>query len=289
MKDQIRILVRGAYDLQKLRIAMGNRLAVNFRSKLGQKPGESEKVLPAEAAEILDVLRSSYGRLSDGLADNIRSLSLRNFKGDSIISSFTEYVLVAQYIELERSEREHFKRIEQVLSEVPIYNAYLKDVKGIGPHMAAVIISEIDISKATYPSSIWKYSGLDVGPDGRGRGRYVEHLIDVAYIDKDGNDAIRKSITFNPWLKTKLVGVLGSSFLRCGPNPYRQVYDDYKNRIENMEEHADKSRGHRHNMAIRFMVKRFLVDLYIVWRELDGLPVAEEYSVAKLGMEHKVA
>ena len=34
------------------------------------------------------------------------------------------------------------------------------------------------------------------------------------------------------------------------------------------------------------MVKRFLVDLYINWRTLEGLPVVEEYAVAKLGMTH---
>ncbi len=34
--------------------------------------------------------------------------------------------------------------------------------------------------------------------------------------DKDGKPAQRKSITFNPFLKSKLIGVLGSSFLRAG-------------------------------------------------------------------------
>ena len=53
-----------------------------------------------------------------------------------------------------------------------------------------------------------------------------------------------------------------------------------------MPEHAEKSDAHIHNMAVRFMVKRFLVELYAEWRKLEGLFVADEYSVAKLGMEH---
>jgi hypothetical protein len=42
-------------------------------------------------------------------------------------------------------------------------------------------------------------------------------------------------------------------------------------------------------MAVRYAVKRFLVDLHYKWRALEGLPVSEEYSVAKLGIIHKKA
>lgn len=35
------------------------------------------------------------------------------------------------------------------------------------------------------------------------------------YIDKDGKEQMKKSLTYNPFLKTKLVGVLGSAFLRA--------------------------------------------------------------------------
>ena len=82
--------------------------------------------------------------------------------------------------------------------------------------------------------------------------------------------------------------MLGSSFVKT-QGPYREVYDNYKNRIANMPAHAEKTKGHRNNMAIRYTVKRFLIDLYAAWRKLEGLPVAEEYSKAKLGIEHKVA
>ena len=288
-RDTIREMVRGAYDLQELRIASGNRLVADFRSRAGQGPGKKSDTLDKEAVEIIDVLRGSYGRLTDGVADNIRSLRARNFRGDKVISDYAVFCLVKEYLNLERSEKEHFADVGEVLMECPVYSKWMKDVKGVGPQMAGVIISEVDITKATYPSSIWKYAGLDVGPDGRGRGRYAEHLVDVDYVDKDGNDATRKSITFNPFLKTKLVGVLASSFLRVGPNPYREIYHNYKARLEASPKHQEKSKGHRHSMAKRYMIKRFLVDLYVAWRELEELPVAQEYSVAKLGMEHGAA
>jgi hypothetical protein len=198
---------------------------------------------------------------------------------------------VDNYLELEQQEKNHFKRLGHILKDYPIYNDFLHGVTGIGPAMAGVIISEIDITKAEYPSSLHKYAGLDVAADGQGRSRRPEHLEDSEYEAKDGTIKTKKGITFNPFLKTKLVGVLGSSFLKQSPDKceYRKVYDDYKHRLEHMDAHKEKSKGHRHNMAIRYMVKMFLVDLYNAWRPLEGLPVAPTYSEAKLGKVHKIA
>lgn len=281
-KAQIRFLTRGAYDIQKLRIEAGNRLSGNFKAKLGQGPGQSETELEKEAKEILKVLRLSYTRITDGVVEWNKP---NVFKGDEVISTFTELCLVANYVQLERQERDHFNRLEAVLPTIPIYEHFLRDVKGIGPAMAAVIISEIDIEKAEYPSTIWAYAGLDVGPDGRGRSRRKEHLVKREYKDKDGKTQERDSITFNPFLKTKLIGVLGPSFLKTG-SPYRKYYDEYKHRLQHRPDLEEASKARIHNMAIRYMVKSFLRDLYKEWRELEGLPVAPSYSEAKLGIKH---
>lgn len=152
--------------------------------------------------------------------------------------------------------------------------------------MSGVIISEIDISKCKYASSLWMYSGLDVASDGAGRSKKKEHLVEFSYIDREGKEQTKLGITFNPFLKTKLVGVLGPSFLRSGNEKYTECYYNYKNRLENHPLHKEKTKLHRHNMAIRYMVKRFLVDLYYDWRTLEGLPVEKEYSEGKLGMKH---
>ena len=36
-------------------------------------------------------------------------------------------------------------------------------------------------------------------------------------------------------------------------------------------------------MATRYAVKMFLRDLWVAWRQLEGLPVSEPYEVAFLG------
>ena len=284
MKAKLRTMVRGAYDLQKLRIQMGNRIAGNFKAKLGQDPGSSEDELEINAKLILANLRQRYKRITDGLT---QLPSMQRFKGDDVIDSYTELCLVAQYVELLSAEERQFRRLKNVLQEFSIYTDFLEGVKGIGPAMAGVIISEIDISKARHPSSLWKYAGLDVAEDGHGRSKRKEHLVDVDYTNKDGEAATKKGITFNPFLKTKLIGVLGSSFLRQGSPGYREIYDDYKHRLQNHWKHKDKSLGHRHNMAIRYMIKMFLIDLHGVWRQLEGFPASAPYDEAKLGLQHK--
>lgn len=281
--SNLKTIVRGAYDIQKLRIQMGNRIVGNFKTKLGQEPGKDEDTLDQDGKDILKSLRLCYDKITDGVKTFPRST---NFKGNEVISDYTELCLVHQYLDLEKSEKQHFYKLGNVLESYPIYTEYLKNVKGVGPAMAGVIISEIDITKAKYPSSLHMYAGLDVAEDGKGRSKRKEHLIDVKYIDKDGNEQTKKSITFNPFLKTKLIGVLGSSFLRAGDNKYSIIYKNYKHRLENHAVYKDESKAHRHNMAVRYMVKEFLKELYVEWRTLEGLEVSEPYEVAKLGYAH---
>jgi len=349
-KENLKIFVRGAYDLQKLRIQMGNRIDANFKARLNQKPGEKEETIDEEGKQMLKQIRDSYKKITDGLKTFPRQAT---FKGDGIISSFTELCLVDQYVSLESQEESHFKRLSWMLNDYKIYTEYLKDVKGIGPAIAGVLISEIDIERSKHPSSIWKYAGLDVvaewqldhvesfiNPDniayrwpknkplhvygqqhmfsliknsesphelrifykfktltatlvyqfigdGRGRSKRKEHLVSINYVNRDGEDAVKLGITFNPWLKTKLVGVLASSFLRAGDNQYSQIYRDYKTRLENHPDHIEKTKGHRHNMALRYMIKMFLIDLHKNWRRIEGLPVSTSYNEGKLGKLHK--
>lgn len=286
-RELIRPIVRGAYDLQKLRIQMGNRLVANFKHKLGQLPSQSEEeALEGKELEVLQILRLSYKRITDGVVEKRRKLLPKEFEPDGLISNYTELSLVDQYVELLLSEQRTFKLVKEGLEEFPIYTNYLKGVKGIGETLAGVIISEIDIHAAKYPSSIWKYAGLDVAGDGQGRSRKKEHLVKRAYTSKEGEELERDSITFNPFLKTKLLGVMAPSFIKSKNEKYAPMYYDYKHRLENHPNHVEKTKLHRHRMALRYIAKHFLIDLYNEWRPLEGLEVAPSYQEAKLGHIH---
>ncbi len=383
----IRAMVRGNYAIQKLRIQMGNRITMNFKHKLGlNTDGMSESEMADASLMVLKKIRESYARITDGIVvsgeegDLVTAGKLppaKKFKGDDLISSYAELVLVDQYIKILIDEELNFHNMESVLSGIPIYDKFLADIPGCGNKMAAVIISEVDIAKAEYPSSLEAYAGLDVILVGKynndkgvekiinpaeidiwfeqnaealtneedvqmlaegkypvtitseGRSRKSHALVKREYVNKDGVKAIRDSISFNPFLKTKLIGVLGPAMLKTGKiyidnermgaakrlelamsegmkkptgknvkqevldylkqkhsvtidyGPYAGIYYDYKNRIENEQPHLTP--GHRHNMAIRYMIKQFLKDLYKTWRGLEGLVVADTYEEAKLG------
>jgi hypothetical protein len=155
-----------------------------------------------------------------------------------VISDFTELVLVHQYESLEKQEREHFRHLGEALEELPIFTEWLDKQRGIGPAMAAVMVSYFDIHKAERPSQFWALAGLDVGPgletdpgNKLARSRRKEHLVEREYVDRNGEVKKKMSTTFDPWLQSRLLGVLGGSLLRSG-SPYRKHYDDYRHRIE---------------------------------------------------------
>jgi len=247
----------------------------------------SEKELEDEAKQYLVIVRQEYERITDRyvLAQANKYLKV-DFTEYSIITDAAMLLFIDDYEKQLANETNMGKVIAKIVQEHPMWEAFLEGVKGCGPLMSAVILTEFDITKAPRISNFWSYAGLDVADDGRGRGRYKEHLVDQEYTDADGKEQTKKGITFNPFLKTKLVGVLGSCLLKT-KGTYKEVYDNYKHRLENHATHKDKTKGHRHNMAVRYMVKMFVQDLWLKWREAEGLTITAPYSEAKLGMKHK--
>lgn len=279
----LRAMERGAYDIQKIRIESGNRLIANFMSKLGVKPSAKKESAGKDEKKILDLLKVSYRRITDGVAKRLPSM--KDFKGDELVSDYTELCLLDQYFDLVAKEDKHFRQIEKILHRFPLYTEYLMHVKGCGPAMSAILISEIDLRISKYPSSIWKYVGLDVAPDGKGRSKRKEHLVEKEYVAKDGTVKTKMGITFNPLVKAKFAGVLASSFLRLRA-PHSDHYYNYRNRLENHPEHKDKTDMHKHKMACRYMIKQFFIDYYTNGRRILGLEVFRPYHEAKLGIVH---
>lgn len=299
-------LVRTLYDVQHERIQTGNRICAEIKNRLGQKPGQSEAELEKEAKDYLRQARAEFKRITDAFVLNQAHKYLKVDFGDYEIITDAGMLVFVELYESQLAHEEHMgKVIAKIVSQHPLWPAFLEQVRGCGPLMSAVILSEFDIHKAERISQFWSYAGLDVAADGRGRGRHKEHLVDQTYTDKDGKEQTKKGIRFNPFLKTKLVGVLASSFLKQPADDckYRKVYDDYKHRLEHHTKYGvknDESRkaeakakgtkytpvGHRHNMAMRYCIKIFLQDLWLAWRLIEDLPVTQPYHDAVLGHKH---
>jgi len=273
-----------------------------------------------EAKKLLEELKKSYKNLMAGVARNRTLPSEKGFQGDVLISSHPELTLVDNYMALERQEAAQFRRLELQLERFPIWTHYLRSGSpcfwaggeakqiGIGPAMGGILTGWIDPHKARHVSSVWKFCGLDVAADGRGRSWRQEHLVEKEYRDKRGQLKTRMSVTYDPWVKTKLMGVLAGSFIRLDA-PWRQVYDGYKHRlvtdpgrvkVELAEWKRRHDRGEDVSMlwppgrvekaAKRYMIKQFLMELWVMWRQLEGLPVTDPYAVAVLGQRpHRAA
>lgn len=297
MDHIVRKLTRMAYDVQELRIATGLRVVAQFNSRFSALKSADESDPDAadrERDKLLKMIVQSYERVTDGVVATARK---KFYKFDSILTNETELWFVENYLDILKQEEGAFQRLAKALKTFPFYTEYLSDVRGIGPAMAGVIISELDPYKAKYPSSFWKYAGLDVvqvkdkeSGDIRyeGRSRREAHLVEVPYIDKHGDPAVRRGISYNPWLKSKLLAVLGPSFLRAGNERYVRIYQDYKHRQMNRPELQDNVaiKAISHKRALRYMVKHFLIDLHMAWRAHEGLQVSVPYHEAKLGLTH---
>ena len=287
MDTTIRPVVRAVYDLQKVRISVGNRIAASFHARFGINPSEKVDPKDPEDQKIFKKLKTEYKRITDGYIANDKKITKQTFTPTDIFRNYAEFELVSNYFQLLGNEERFFNTLAKYVEATPLWNEFLVDVRGIGPAMTGVLLSEVSIEKCTYASTLWKYAGLAVEADGQGQSRKEAHLVDREYIAKDGSVKTRKSITFNPFLKTKLVGVLGPSFLKQPADKckYRKLYDDYKHRLQQRPDWQDKTDGHRHNAAVRYAVKMFLLDLWVVWRKLEGLPTPDPYHVAKLGLQ----
>jgi hypothetical protein len=246
------------------------------RATAREKPGVPER-LSDPVRQSLSVLARAYydyqrermgldGRLGQKKDGEIKkNIPVRD---DAMLASLMERREACMTM-----EEELFKDMAKVVKTHPLWKEFLKGVKGCGESIAAVIITEFDINKAPTVSNLWSFAGLAPGKDRKVKGQ---------------------KCCFNQFLRAKLCGVLGSSFLKCN-SPYRLYYDDMKHRLESADwgtaskNPTDKKRpkaGHQHKAATRYMVKMFLKDLYVAWRTLEGLPVREPYQEEYLGRKH---
>jgi len=253
LREALRQEVRFFYDLQRIRIAQKNRVS---------------RRLEFDDA----VLEKKHRKWFDAEGEHIRAL-----------------------------ERSALRSVKALCQKFAVY-PWLEAVKGVGPTISGVILSEFDIRIAVRPSQFWAFAGLHVEDQHSPKPRKGEKL------------------RWNRWLRSKLLKVLGDCLLKANNPVYRPIYDDYKSRLQNrlgpcsccggtgkakdaetkkekpcwncdggkLADRAPwgKSDAHRHQAAIRYAVKMFVLDLWKAWREAEGLPVVPPYHEAKLGLKH---
>ena len=146
-------------------------------------------------------------------------------------------------------------------------------IKGLGEGgLNAQLLAQIDdIGKFDTVSKLWAFSGYSV---------------------KDGHRIYSmpgEKCPFNKHLKS-VIWLIGDQFVKQRTPIYRDLYDKAKEeyRIQHPVKIIENGKtkynnGHIDNMARRKTVKIFLQHLWVIWRNLEGLPVSEPYVKAILG------
>lgn len=163
----------------------------------------------------------------------------------------------------ERIETQAFGEFLVELEKETIWG-WLKKQKGIKETLAAKLVSRIDINLTPRVSNLWSLAGFSVV---NGHAPKLEQ---------------GKKRTWDGRLKAAC-WLVARSFMLCN-SPYRVHYDKAKEKFQ--AAHPDWTKLHIHRAATGKMIKFFLSDMWIAWRELEGLPVSDPYPVAILGHQN---
>jgi hypothetical protein len=159
------------------------------------------------------------------------------------------------------------KRLLQECTKRPDHR-WMKKFPGIGPVTEAALLSKVDIHKADTVSSLWRFCGLGVEPDGT-RQRPMK----------------RKKRTYCAFLKTILIHNLGTLAListRRSPGQkskhfvypqYRALYDTFRSYYA--KNRSTWSKTHVHNAAVRRVVKEYVKHLWLRWRQEHKLSTSK--------------
>jgi hypothetical protein len=187
-----------------------------------------------------------------------RLAALENETDEASVSTHLRYNRWhKRFMELEKELNDDIKAEAE---GIPIVEC-LCAVKGVSFTLAAKLVGMIDIERAPTISALWRYAGYAVINGERERPTKGEKLHYNSRLKKD-------------------CYLVGSSFLKCS-SPYREFYDSAK--LDYETKRPEWTKGHRHNAAMRRMIKIFLAHLWMTWRELEGLTTEPPYIIGRNG------
>ena len=210
----------------------------------------------------------------------------------------------------ESFEEDIKKLLDAEIVNHEIYTKYLSGIQGIGTIISSALVAYIgDISKFDNISKLWQEAGL-------GMNYYCEQCKEPTYkiktyTDKTGKKKNAKQLSPQtvcqecgcktvPVIQRRTMGYMsnwndkfkvllwkvGQSFVKqsAKKSGYRRLYDSIK--AEERRKHPQKIKangktkyndGHINNMTLRKVEKIFLANLWMKWREMDGLTVGVPY------------
>jgi hypothetical protein len=257
-----------ALQLQKLRITTSNRIY----SAIVERYIRSHPDYPLLLAKRKD---ASFDRKETAvmvkklLKEQLAAIGLE----ESELNELYEQTLDSNetYSAIVKTENNAFKLLEPELKTQPIFT-WFQQVRGLGTKNGIKLLMYIrDIRRFDNPSKLRKYCGTDPGAK---QMRGVQS-------------------SYKPELKGFMLGQLADNFIKSN-SQYKRVYDDKKAYYTRLhpEVLAEKVKGKKltrddwtkmkiHRYAIKAMINRFLVELWVAWYQAEGLePPTTPYILA---------
>jgi hypothetical protein len=221
--------------------------------------------------------------------------------------------LIWYYKSLYSTEKNLAVKLDGWSREHPLRKNYLSKIRGIGPILSSGIIAWLSpIERFSNISKLWAYCGLSavhyeseceeghkiissspltVCPVRVKKGDKIEvcgaKILKSEKVNSPPKRKVGYFISYNQKLKTFMWKV-ASSFVKqpSEKSIYRKLYEEkkayYTNRpdlAKDLKEGKKGAKAHVNAMAMRFVEKRFLADLWVYWRTMEGLPVTKPYAI----------
>jgi hypothetical protein len=222
-------------------------------------------------------------------------------------------LLGSLYASAWRQEQEMMQQMERLIEAHPAWE-WMSGVKGVGPTLAARLLTRLDIGRAKSPAAFWSYCGLSTVPaeqfvcpecgaetvaerntrfraghPARGGGARCPgsfRPIGTAPGERVAQPRPRHGERARYDMEAKKVCYLiGVSFVRCG-GEYREHYDERRAYLQ--AQHPEWAAKRIHMAAMRATVKRFLVHLWTAWTAATQ-PVSETVSSSTSRTGHRDA
>lgn len=236
---------------------------------------------PRKLADLWQVYLAWFEFMELRKRHTLRALSILRGKSKMNVVFEAEAIAVANQI-CETYRKEMIRIAKETVGEIW---EHLTSIKGLKEgNLAAQLLAQIDdISKFDSVAALWRYSVGGVTDDGR-------------------MERAKKGETSPNNKKLSALGYLISDqFVRQRTHPYRGFYDKEKARLRDIHpepvEAIKKGEGknvpskypwptlftdsHIDRMARRATFKRFLRDLWVAWRKMEGLPISEPFDMKR--------
>lgn len=265
--DPIAVLIphcRTYGQLMRAEKPIENQIRAHWRSttRQAQEDGLPTDKIALTAKSVKKVVASATGAILDSGRDIAPDEIAGGLEIDPLV-----VVLEAHRISLKRFRDKEEAAIVEAARQLPVW-PWVEGVRGCGALGLGLIVGALGAPmwpNYANPAKVWKRMGLAVLSDGKAQRRVKDKKLAL----EAGFNPRRRSIMHN----------IGESLMKQNmtfpdkePLKYRALYLERKEyeTARNPETQKDPKKGKllNHKRALRYMEKKFLVDLWVEWKRV---------------------